>query len=49
MEEISPAILDMELTGFLLAAGLLQEDEIAPIIELPHQAVFGEKRRVSQR
>ena len=45
VQEIDPAVFNVELAGGLLRARMLEEDEVATIVELPHQSTFRKERR----
>ena len=40
MEKVNPAIFNVKAAGRFLGAGLIKEDEVPPVIELPDQAAF---------
>ena len=44
MQEIGPAVLDRSSAGGLLAPGLVEKDQISPIVELPGEGPLGKLR-----
>src|SRR5688500_8897729 len=49
VQKIDPAILDLKVARLLLCLRLLEEDEIASVVEFPNQPMLGEERRLRQR
>jgi hypothetical protein len=49
VQKINPAVLDAQFPGSLLGTSLIEEDEVAPVIEFPNDRAFGKNRRIGQR
>ena len=48
VDEVDPAVFDAQVSLRLLRARLVQEDEIAPVVEVPGQAALREDGRAGQ-
>ena len=49
VKEIGPAVLDLQMALRALALSLLEEHEIAAVIQIPHDRMFGKFRRIAER
>jgi hypothetical protein len=49
MEEIDPTIIDVQIFLGLLGSGLVQKEEVSPVIEVPYIAILWELRSFGER
>ncbi len=49
MQKVGPAILDLEISGLPLSVGLIEEDKIATVVEIPGHGAFRKDCRIGQR
>ena len=49
VKEVSPPVFDAEVPGCGLGAGLIEEDEISPVVEIPYNSPRGKAHSVGER